>query len=80
MTFDTEKFIREIESRKAIWDISSEEYSDRDVKKRRWQEITNIMCEDNLTENEKNEFGKYFYYYKVLYSIDICIRKKRGFN
>lgn len=46
--------IREIESRKAISGISFEEYSDRDLKRRRWKEITNIMCEDN--ENEKNEF------------------------
>jgi hypothetical protein len=63
MTFDTEKFIREIESRKAIWDITSEEYSDRDLKKRRWEEITNIMCSENVSENEKNEFGKHVLYY-----------------
>ncbi|GBP75211.1 hypothetical protein EVAR_88817_1 [Eumeta japonica] len=53
MTFDTEKIIREIESRKAIWDITSEEYSDRDLKKRRWEEITNKMCSESLSENEK---------------------------
>ncbi|GBP44038.1 hypothetical protein EVAR_85192_1 [Eumeta japonica] len=58
MTFDTEKFIREIESRKAIWDITSEEYSDRDLKKRRWEEITNKMCSESLSENEKKEFGE----------------------
>lgn len=34
MTFDTEMLIREIESQKAIWDISSEEYSNRDLKRR----------------------------------------------
>lgn len=49
-----EKFIREVESRKAIQGISSEEYSDRDVKKRKQEEIKNITCEDNLTEDEKN--------------------------
>lgn len=58
MTFDTEKLIWEVENRKTLWDISSEEYGDRDLKKQRWEEITNIMCEENLTENEKNEFGK----------------------
>lgn len=45
MTFDTGKLIREVESRKAIWHISSEKYSDRDLKRRKWEEITNIMCE-----------------------------------
>ncbi|GBP26207.1 hypothetical protein EVAR_74970_1 [Eumeta japonica] len=58
MTFDTEKFIWEIESGKAIWDITSEEYSDRDLKKRRWEEIMNKMCSESLSENEKKEFGK----------------------
>jgi hypothetical protein len=67
MTFDTEKFIREIESRKAIWDITSEEYSDRDLKKRRWEEITNKMCSENLSENEKNEFGKHVFLFIYLF-------------
>lgn len=69
MTFDTEKFIREIESRKAIWDITSEEYSDRDLKKRRWEEITNEMCSESLSENEKQEFGKHVFLLSGLYSI-----------
>lgn len=73
MTFDTEMFIREVESRKAIWDITSDEYSDRDLKRRRWEEITNIMCVDSLTENEKKEFGKYFYLNKLKYNIKYTI-------
>lgn len=52
MTLDTEMFIWEVESRKAIWDATSVEYSDCDLKKRRWDEITNIMCEESLTEKE----------------------------
>ncbi|XP_049782598.1 uncharacterized protein LOC126184267 [Schistocerca cancellata] len=35
MSFDTEKFIQEIERRRAIWDVSCEEYSDRDVKEKK---------------------------------------------
>lgn len=66
-------FIREVESRKAIWDVTSDEYSDRDLKRRRWEEITNIMCVDSLTEKEKNEFGKYFYLNKLKYIIKYTI-------
>lgn len=33
MSFDTDKFISEIQSRKAIWDLQSEEYANRDLKK-----------------------------------------------
>jgi len=73
MTFDTEMFIREVESRKAIWDVTSDEYSDRDLKRRRWEEITNIMCVDSLTEKEKNEFGKYFNFNKLKYNIKYTI-------
>ncbi|VVC36904.1 BESS motif,MADF domain [Cinara cedri] len=58
MTFDAEKLIQEVKCRKAIWDMSSDEYSDQDLKRRQWEEITNIMCEKNLSENEKNIFGK----------------------
>lgn len=47
MTFDTEMLIREVVSRKAIWDVTSDEYSDRDLKIRRWEEIINIMCVDS---------------------------------
>jgi hypothetical protein len=62
MSFDTERLIREVECRKALWDISSEEYSDRDLKKRSWEEITNIFCEENASENEKKDVGKLYIY------------------
>ncbi|KAL1488181.1 hypothetical protein ABEB36_015139 [Hypothenemus hampei] len=53
MSFDTEKFIRKIENRKALWDLSAKEYSDRDVKRRRWEEITNLMYK-SLQQRWKN--------------------------
>ena len=33
MSFDTQKFILQIESRKAIWDLSYNKYSNRDIQK-----------------------------------------------
>lgn len=43
---------------KAIWDVLSEEYRDRGLK-RKWEEITNIMSADNLKVAGKNVFGKH---------------------
>jgi hypothetical protein len=57
--FDSEKFIIEIENRPAIWNSACPEYSNRDLKKKCWEELTNIFsCEDN-TLQEKKEIGKY---------------------
>lgn len=61
MSFETESLIREVECRKALWDISSDEYSDRDLKKRKWEEITNIFSGDNLSEDEKKALGMLWY-------------------
>jgi len=36
MTIDTKNLVREIENRKEIWDIPSEEYSDHDLKRSKW--------------------------------------------
>ncbi|CAH1979186.1 unnamed protein product [Acanthoscelides obtectus] len=37
--FDTEKFIIDIQNRPSIWDSSSADYSNRDLKKKCWEEI-----------------------------------------
>lgn len=41
MSFDTEKIIIEIQNRPCIWDSSSNEYSDRNLKIKGWDEIVN---------------------------------------
>lgn len=55
---DTEQFIIEIESRQALWDTSSQDYSDRDLKKKCWEDIVYLFGGGELTEGEKKVLGK----------------------
>ncbi|KOB75154.1 Uncharacterized protein OBRU01_08173 [Operophtera brumata] len=57
MSFDTDKFISEIQSRKAIWDLQSEEYANRDLKKKQWEEIVELFGGKELSDEEKKNSG-----------------------
>ncbi|GBP34033.1 hypothetical protein EVAR_94045_1 [Eumeta japonica] len=48
--FDTELFIDEVEKRPAIWDIQCDDYSNKIIKNRAWQELVEIFgnCEDTV--------------------------------
>jgi hypothetical protein len=45
MDFDTEKFILDIKQRPALWDLSSDDYSNKNLKKKMWEEM-NMMFGD----------------------------------
>jgi len=65
--FDTKKFILEIENRPAIWNSACSKYSNRDVKKKFWEELTKIFsCEDN-TVQEKKEISQYLCVYRCIH-------------
>lgn len=55
---DTEKFIEEIRKRPAIWDYSTEEYADRDLRQKCWDDIVHVFGEEHLDATEKRELGK----------------------
>ncbi|XP_026736327.1 uncharacterized protein LOC113499922 [Trichoplusia ni] len=55
--FDTERFIIEIKSRPSIWDNSSSDYSDRDLKKKCWEEVVDLFGEQEQTVEQKKSFG-----------------------
>ncbi|XP_021185494.3 uncharacterized protein LOC110372834 [Helicoverpa armigera] len=58
MSFDTEEFIIEIQNRPCIWDSSSIEYSDRNLKIKSWDELVNIFKEkDEMTSQEKKQLA-----------------------
>lgn len=58
--FDTEKFICEVKERRALWDLTSDEYSNRNIKKQKWEEITMMFGGSGcLTTQEKNELCEY---------------------
>ncbi|XP_067121321.1 uncharacterized protein [Centruroides vittatus] len=58
--FDVEKFIGAVEKRPAIYNCKLKEYSNRDIKRKYWDEIGKEMYEkwDRYSAVEKNELGK----------------------
>lgn len=43
---DTEQFIEEVRKRTAIWDSSSDDYKNRDLKKNQWAEVCMVLYPD----------------------------------
>ena len=58
--FDTERFITEVENRRGLWDLSSNDYSNKDVKRQLWLDLTNIYGGESMEDKEKAELGKSF--------------------
>ncbi|VVD04348.1 unnamed protein product [Leptidea sinapis] len=54
--FNTELFIDEIEKRPAIWDMTSSDYSDKNFRRRAWQERLLIFCKGHDNEEKKKLF------------------------
>ncbi|CAG4971547.1 unnamed protein product [Parnassius apollo] len=55
--FDTERFIIEVENRRGLWDLSSNDYSNKDVKRQLWLELINIFGGESMEDKEKAELG-----------------------
>lgn len=58
---NTEKLIEEIEKRPAIWNVTSEEHSDRFIRRKNWQEIVDIFVDTEVGEVDssgRRELGK----------------------
>jgi hypothetical protein len=54
MEFDTKQFIIEIQKRQSIWNTKRSDYSDRNIKQRKWEEVANIYgAELSADEKEK---------------------------
>jgi hypothetical protein len=58
--FDTEKFINEVQNRPWLWNTSVADYSNREVKKKGWEELVNIFGGTELSVTNKRELGKAF--------------------
>ena len=56
---DAEDLIAEIHSRPEIWDIESQNYSNRDIRKQKWEEVVEVLLKvENATSEMKTKFGK----------------------
>lgn len=57
--FDTERFIQEVQERPCLWNLSSDDYANRTLKKQKWEEITLLFGGDECTTpKEKNDLCK----------------------
>lgn len=57
LSIDTKFFIDEIEKRPAIWDMTSHEYSNLNLKRRAWEELSIIFCEADDNDDKKKVIG-----------------------
>lgn len=59
---NTEDFISEIELRPAIWELSSDDYTNKITKKNAWEEVIRKFCPEfeRKSNAEKNNIGKFF--------------------
>jgi len=61
--FDNEKFIMLIESNPCLWDMTSKDYMDRNVKNTCWRNVAESMYTENwheLSDAQKDENGNYY--------------------
>lgn len=71
--FNTELFIDEVEKRPAIWDMTSSDYSDRNLKRRAWEELVLIFCEGDDSEEKKKLLCEYIIYL-FTFTISLCYK------
>lgn len=57
-SIDSELLINVIQERPAIWDMRSNDYSDKNKRKRSWEEVVILFAKENDTEEEKKKLGK----------------------
>lgn len=57
--FDTELFIEEVKSRRAIWDMESADYKNRVLKRSAWQELVDIFSGEDSSLEQKKVLGKF---------------------
>ncbi|XP_021921373.1 uncharacterized protein LOC110830580 isoform X2 [Zootermopsis nevadensis] len=55
MSFDTERFISVVESRRAIWDLARSDYANRELKKSQWEEVVELFGGEGLPEASKKD-------------------------
>nr|XP_026494283.1 uncharacterized protein LOC113399379 [Vanessa tameamea] len=55
--FDTELFISEIQKRRSIWDTSSPEHTNKELKRRDWDEVIDIFAVDDMSASDKHVLG-----------------------
>lgn len=60
MNIDTENVISEVRLNPPLWDLSCNEYKERDAKIKAWQEVCQAVVQNynDMPDNEKKVIGK----------------------
>lgn len=69
--YSTEKLISEVQNYPCLWDMSSKEYSDKDLKKSCWRKVAEVVYStnwNNFSSAEKEEKGKT---YVLIYNVKL---------
>lgn len=63
-SFDTDRFIIEVEQRPAIWDSRCNEYSNKLSRGKAWEELCDIFVPDfkEMDSVKKNKTGMFLHY------------------
>ena len=64
--YDTVTLIELVESRPCLWDKTSEEFKDRELKSKLWFEVCSFL-EPNLLQLDRKEQMKVGKYYKLIF-------------
>jgi hypothetical protein len=66
--FDTDKFIELVRVRPVIWDIKSDDYANRNLRKEAWNELLRLMINDfdSFSEQRKEKASEYNCYKEVI--------------
>jgi ATP adenylyltransferase/5',5'''-P-1,P-4-tetraphosphate phosphorylase II len=59
--FDTDKFIEIVRARPVVWDINSDDYASRTLKKDAWNELLHLVINDFdiFSEEHKEKASEY---------------------
>lgn len=60
MSFDTERLIEQVHTRRYLWDPISDGYKNKELRDNSWYDIANeIICDyDTMTDEKKEKSGK----------------------
>ncbi|CAH1987987.1 unnamed protein product [Acanthoscelides obtectus] len=77
---DVELFIDAIEKRPSLWDSSSGDYKNRQLKRDDWKEVCEIVIQKfgEKDEKERQEIGKHFMLITLIHTLTILFKSYVG--
>ena len=80
---DVKRFICYVQEKPMLWDKTLEDYKDRNLTKKCWQEVCEKLNPEfeNVDDRKKEEFGRSYFIFKLIYNIKYtAFYKVQGVN